>query len=180
MKNKFKITPHPNKDNTLQLFIDGNYVTEERVSYNMYSLFKEEEIKGEKRTIYDDLPAREKSPVPKQNLKAVPSEFEFDSKLIFLSNMDTIPESLGDKILAVQVNFSREKALYLIDSYIEKIGAELPSITTEDKKRILSFIEENIDIDKINYDIFLRVSTCYASGYPKWKEWALAQEEVTD
>ncbi len=180
MKSKFRILPHPTKEDTLQLFINGEYISEEKVSYNTYSLFKEEEIKGEKRTIYDDLPPREKAPVPKQNLKAVPSEFEFDSKVIFLSNLDKIPESLGDKILAVQVNFSREKALYLIDSYIEKIGNEIPSLTVGDKKVILSFIEENIDIDKITYDLFLRVAVCYSSGFPKWKEWALAQVEAKD
>lgn len=118
-------------------------------------------------------------PLPSLSIEedgSIPDEFLFESKLIFISNLDEIPSAIGDRVLSIQLNYSKEQALELINQKLEHLVPEYPDLTLDDKKEILSFIRKHKNkTARISLRTFIHIASIWKSNHPNREAWALVQ-----
>jgi hypothetical protein len=115
-------------------------------------------------------------PRPQEDESIVPDDFLFESKIIFISNLEEIPKALGDRVLAIQLNYNKEQALNLIDEKLQTLVPEYPELTIEHKREILAFLRKYKNSAKhISLRTFVHIASIWASNDPEKEKWALVQ-----
>lgn len=105
--------------------------------------------------------------------KSVPSEFEFNSRIIFISNLNYIPEALADRCIAIEMNFTKEQILEYIKQKLSSIIKSIPNATMADAIDTWNFISQYINVaKKISFRVFQYVLSFKVSGNPEWKKFA--------
>ncbi len=72
----------------------------------------------------------------------VPDKFQFNSRIIFISNLMSVPQPLFDRTYSVGLLLTKEQILDLIDSKLSELMRDQPQITLEDKKETLKFMRK--------------------------------------
>jgi hypothetical protein len=107
---------------------------------------------------------------------SVPDEFLFESKMIFISNKTDIPETIGDRCLAIQLNYTKDQALKIIETKLDSLCPEYPDLSLEDKKLILKFMKQHkAQATTISFRTFIHIAVLFMSHDPHWMQWALIQ-----
>lgn len=115
-------------------------------------------------------------PRPQEDESIVPDDFLFESKVVFISNLEEIPKALGDRVLAIQLNYDKDQALNLIDEKLQTLVPEYPELTIEHKREILAFLRKYKGTAKhISLRTFVHVASIWASNDPEKEKWALVQ-----
>jgi hypothetical protein len=109
--------------------------------------------------------------------KGIPDEFIVNSKIVFISNFEEIPEEIGEDVLAIQLNYDKEKSIALIETQLDQYLPEYPELTVEDKKEVIDFMRRNQSKAKMTFQTFLHICTIKKSGSPNWEKWATQQFE---
>jgi len=118
--------------------------------------------------------------LPPPESESIPDEFRFESKIIFISNLTEIPESIGDRTLAIQLNYDKDQALKLIEQKLEYLVPEYPDLTIEDKRNILFFMRKHKSkAEKINFRVFIHLASIYKSDDPDKEKWMFLQLKST-
>lgn len=108
--------------------------------------------------------------------EGIPDNFEFKSKIIFLTSMVYIPEDLKDIPYAIELNYNKEQALSLIEANLDKIMVDFPDLNLERKREILKFMRNNRNVSKyFDYNTFYNISIIYMSGLKTWMKWGVTQ-----
>ena len=109
--------------------------------------------------------------------ESVPDEFQFDSKLIFISNLTDIPPTIDSRLsFAIQLNYNKEQALQMIESKLGELVPEYPDLTIDDKMEILNFMKKHKEVpERISFRTFLHLAVIWKSGDPNRDQWALLQ-----
>lgn len=115
-------------------------------------------------------------PRPKEDETVVPDEFMFESKVIFISNLEELPEALGDRVLAIQLNYDKDSALKVIDTKLAELVPEYPELTLDSKREILAFLQAHKKEAKhISIRTFIHIASIWMSNDPDKEKWALIQ-----
>lgn len=108
--------------------------------------------------------------------EGIPDNFEFQSKVIFLTDLPTVPEDFRDIPTCIELNYSKEQALSLIEANLEDIMVGFSEVTMPRKREILQFMRLNKGMAKsFNYSTFWHIAMVYMSGLKNWQRWATAQ-----
>ena len=107
--------------------------------------------------------------------KAIPDEFILDSKVVFISNLPEIPESLDEDIFAIQLNYTKSQASVLLDARLEELLPEYPDLTLNDKKEIFATIKRYKKISEITLKDFIHAAVIWKSSEPNKDVWIQAQ-----
>jgi hypothetical protein len=85
----------------------------------------------------------------------VPDQFQFTSRVIFISNLLQVPQPILDRTISVGLFLSKEQILDLIESLLDNIlKEEAPEVTLETKKAALSFMRKYVH--RINVPLTFR------------------------
>jgi hypothetical protein len=118
---------------------------------------------------------------PEEDEDTIPDEFMFESKIIFISNLEEIPDAIGDRTLAIQLNYDKEQALQLIEQKLEQLVPEYPDLTIDDKKEILKFMRKYKHHAKaLSFRTFVHLAAIYKSNDPNREKWMLLQMKGMD
>lgn len=79
---------------------------------------------------------------------STPERFIFKSKIIFISNVTTIPQPISDRAMACEMNITKEQFFVLLRLRLGNLFADVPDVTIEDKERIFNFMQEHKRIIK--------------------------------
>jgi hypothetical protein len=74
---------------------------------------------------------------------STPDRFIFKSKIIFISNVTTIPQPISDRAMACEMNITKEQFFVLLRLRLNSLFADVTEVTIEDKERIFSFMQEH-------------------------------------
>lgn len=160
---------HPTKTNTIQLYLNEKYVGDETLSNEAFSRLSLKENSLVEATFDDD-------DEPAEDDGKIPEEFLFESKMIFISNLKDIPQAIGDRVLAVALNYTKDQALDLVQSKMEHLCPEYPELTLKDKQEIIDFMRTNKGhAPRITFRMFIAIAVLKMSGSPQWKQWAYLQ-----
>lgn len=89
-------------------------------------------------------------------------DFTFKSKMIFISNLTKIPQPLADRTFAIELNFTKEDMLKLIQSRMEKLFTDLRGVTTADKEYVFNFMQQfKKHIPVVTFRIFKKLVSIY-------------------
>lgn len=106
----------------------------------------------------------------------IPETFLFESKIIFISNLDKVPQAVGDRCMTIQLNFTKDQALRLIESKLEHLCPEYPELTMKAKKEIIATMREfSKVVSRFSFRMFEKCAVLYMSKNPEWKQWARIQ-----
>lgn len=117
------------------------------------------------------------------------NDFTFNSKMLFLTNYSKIPQALQDRCWALQMIFSNDQIMDIIDINIEKIAPNnvpeakelfnimgINQITVEDKKDVSEFMRtrNSSGLTKRKYSarVYRRLLALYSATKhtPMWKQ----------
>jgi hypothetical protein len=129
-------------------------------------------------TWFDAVPNTKEPEVPEEpeDETQVPDEFMFESKMIFISNQMDIPPAIGDRCLAIQLNYTKEEALAMIEEKLTLLCPEYPDLSLDDKKEVLKFMRQHkAQATSISYRSFIHIAVLFMSHDPHWMQWALIQ-----
>jgi len=117
-----------------------------------------------------------------------PNDFTFDSKMVFLTNYPKVPQALEDRCWTLEMIFSNEQVIEIIETLVEKIvpnrvpeASELfdmlgiAEVTNDDKAQVLEYMKNggNSAIQRKTFSIRLykRIVSLYAATKhtPMWK-----------
>ena len=108
--------------------------------------------------------------------EGIPERFEFKSKVIFLTDLPAIPEDFRNFPYALELNYTKEQALSLVESNLDNIMVGFPEVNLQRKREILTFMRTNKRFAKsFSYDTFWHIAMIYMSGLKNWKRWGIAQ-----
>lgn len=104
-------------------------------------------------------------------------EFEFTSKLIFVSNKTTMDTAIQSRLSGVmhEINFSKDEMLEIIKENLNNLYADVPSITDAMREEVYDFVERSmpvvneIDYRAFNYCLQYRDSAEKQDGDPDWQ-----------
>jgi len=146
------------------------------------SLFKDEQNINMLKKVLDMKPVRHiniSKPTKVHGTKIVIDEnFEFDSKIIFISNQTKMQPALLSRLAGVTyaINFSKEEMLELIKDSLYDMYAEIPDITDVMREEVFEFCEKalpafnDIDYRAFNYVLTFRLASEKAGGGDNWKK----------
>ena len=172
---KVSVQPHPTKYHTVQLFLDDVYTGDEQVSDQLWEQLypAKTHILEAVDDIDDDDLDDDEEVVQKEG---IPEEFLFESKMIFISNLKTIPQAIGDRCLSIALNYTKDQALDLIQSKMEHLCPEYPELTMKDKQEVIDFMREHKHIaPRFSFRMFITIASLKMSGSSTWKQWAYLQ-----
>jgi hypothetical protein len=135
------------------------------------SVFKDADIIGVLKSVLDMKPVRTINiinPIKVANSDIVIDEsFEFDSKVIFLSNLVKMDSAIQSRLGGVmhEINFSKEEMLQLIKENLKGLYAEISTVTDAMRSKVYDFVEEIMPIvNDIDYRAFnYCLSFCHAT-----------------
>jgi hypothetical protein len=108
--------------------------------------------------------------------ESIPETFLFESKLLFISNLSRIPSAVGDRCITIQLNYTKEQALKLIESKLEALCPEYPQLTLKDKKKIIAVMRKYaFTVTRFSFRMFEKCAVLYLSGDPEWEKWCSVQ-----
>lgn len=85
----------------------------------------------------------------------IPDQFQFTSRVIFISNLLTCPQPILDRTISVGLFLSKEQILDLIENLLDPLlKDELPELTLETKKEALAFMRKYVH--RINVPLTFR------------------------
>lgn len=106
----------------------------------------------------------------------IPETFLFESKLIFISNLNKVPQAVGDRSMTIQLNYTKDQALKLIESKLEHLCPQYPELNMKAKKEIIKTMREfSSVVPRFSFRMFEKCAVLYMSGDPQWKQWARIQ-----
>jgi hypothetical protein len=146
------------------------------------SLFKDEQNINMLKKVLDMKPVRtiavsKPTKVVGTNI-VIDEDFEFDSKIIFISNQTKMEPALLSRLAGVtySINFSKEEMLQLIKDSLYDMYAEIPDITDVMREEVFEFCEKalpafnDIDYRAFNYVLSFRLASEKAGGGDNWKK----------
>lgn len=107
--------------------------------------------------------------------EAVPDQFQFTSRVIFISNLMVVPQPLLDRCISVGLLLTKNQILDLIEKNIQFImSKESPQITLEIKMEVLAFMRKYVSrIGKpLTFRLFQQLCSLFYSGHPDAKKMA--------
>lgn len=106
----------------------------------------------------------------------IPDTFLFESKMIFISNLEKVPQAVGDRSMTIQLTYTKEQALQLIESKLAHLCPEYPELNMKAKKEIIAAMREFAGVvPRFSFRMFEKCAVLYMSGSPEWKQWARIQ-----
>ena len=105
----------------------------------------------------------------------VPDQFQFTSRVIFISNLLKVPQPLMDRCISIGLLLTKEQILDLIESKLNFIMTkEAPQVTMETKKAVLEFMRKYVHrIGKpLTFRLFMQLCAIFHSGHPEAKKMA--------
>ena len=109
---------------------------------------------------------------PESNVK-FPSEFRFDGRIIFISNLpeDKIDSAVLSRSFKINMDLTDEQMFMRIESIIEHLGEK--SLPLEQKKEILQELKNRHklgDLKSPNMRTFVAATKLASSGMPNWMD----------
>jgi hypothetical protein len=104
------------------------------------------------------------------------NSFVFKSRIIFVTNLSTVPEAVGDRCFTIEMNFDTTQVLDIIKTSLEKFD---PTCPIEDKLIVWQFLKDNLRYaKKISFRVFHNVLGLYRSqasipGNNSWESFAI-------
>jgi len=122
------------------------------------------------------------------------TDFSFNSKMVFLTNYPQVPQALQDRCWALEMIFSNEQVMDIIETNIEKISPNLvpeahelfdmlgvATLTDEDKREVINFMKTSdasgLTKRKFSIRVYKRLLSLYAATKhtPMWKHFLLME-----
>ena len=106
-----------------------------------------------------------------------PSEFEFKSRIIFISNLarEKFDQAVLSRSAKIDMTLTPEQIFIRMRSLVKEgvLGSKL--VSTEAKLDILDFLEKEgvskgLKLEEINFRTFVAAEDCYLSGIGSWKD----------
>lgn len=115
----------------------------------------------------------------------IPDDFEFKSKMIFVSNLMDFPAALKSRSIAIKIDMSVEQTMDLIKTNLDKVMSEFDEITIEMKQDVFNFISEiagsleSMDFRQFQFALIPYMAIVEDGGNPRtdtsWQDWAIIQ-----
>lgn len=105
--------------------------------------------------------------------EAVPDQFQFTSRVIFISNLMNVPQPLMDRCISIGLLLTKQQILDLIEDKIDFImKKEAPNVTLDEKKEVLAFMRKYVHrIGKpLTFRLFMQLVAIQHSGHPDAKK----------
>jgi hypothetical protein len=100
---------------------------------------------------------------------SVPSEFEFNSRVIFISNLTKVPDALADRCVSIEMNFTKEQIIEYIKTKLNDV-IKGTNATIEDAVDAWNFINKYLHVaKKVSFRLFQYVLSMKTSGNPDWQ-----------
>lgn len=105
--------------------------------------------------------------------EGVPDKFQFTSRIIFISNLMSLPQPLMDRCISIGLLLTKEQVLDLIDHKLDNLmKKDAPYVTLDEKKEVLAFMRKYAHrISKpLTFRLFQQLVAIYHSGHPDAKK----------
>lgn len=99
-----------------------------------------------------------------------PTDFHFESSIVFLTNYPKVPQALEDRCWALEMVFSNEQVMDIIETFVEKIAPNnipeaselfnmmgIVEYNREDKKKVIEFMKTRDISGLVKRDYSIRV-----------------------
>jgi len=104
--------------------------------------------------------------------------FEFNSRVVFITNYPEKPQAFGDRVLSISMLFSDTQVADIIKNVLDKI--EPVDVGIENKQFILNWLQERYrgrrKLQQLSFRVFQKVLSIYMGakhlGGNKWQKWA--------
>lgn len=114
--------------------------------------------------------------VDTQDEDTIPEDFLFESRMIFVSNLAKVPPAVGDRCLTIQLTYTKEQALQLIESKLEGLCPQYPELKLKDKKEIIKVMKKYQKVTpRFSFRMFEKCAVLFMSGDPDWEKWCMIQ-----
>lgn len=106
--------------------------------------------------------------------KPVPNRFEFDGRIIFISNMsmDRIDPAIRTRSFVIEINVTEQEMFDIMEKSLPNI---LPNVDIQTKKEVFDFLKseyKSADEGGINVRALIKAIKIRLSGAPNWKRLA--------
>lgn len=132
------------------------------------SLFSDEEKKE-----FEAKVDRELAEDPESSKIKFPSEFDFDGRIVFISNLtpDKIDEAVFSRSFKIDMSLSPNQIFKRMESLLETLGDN--GVAIEDKRKILDYLKDRYTDGKLqqpNMRTFVIATQIFKSGLANWTE----------
>ncbi len=109
----------------------------------------------------------------KNKTTKLPSEFVFESQIIFISNLkyDDFDPAVMTRSVKIDMTLTAEQIFHRIESILDKLGSD--DVPFDEKKKILALLKNRFSsgkIDSVSMRAYLSAEQCYRSGLPNWED----------
>jgi len=113
----------------------------------------------------------------------IPDSFEFQSKMIFVSNLLKFPAAIKSRCIAIKIDMTVEQTLDLIGSKLDGVFSQFDQVTKEMKEVVFKFILkhaknlDSIDFRQFQFALVMFMGVIEAGKDPmtdtSWQDWVL-------